>query len=143
MAANDASAPEQAGSDSPADRDYIETIIKLVENHLLVWKEADPDKRLVLAKAVYKEDIQVTDPGVILTGYAEVSDFIGQLLQNNPGFVFRMAEPIEAHHNTALLSWQFGPLPQPDLITGKDVFSITEGRISSILVFVAGTTDKP
>ena len=113
-------------------------IKQLVEAHLRIWTEPDHTKRLVLANEIYAANIEVIDPEVILNGRAEVSDFIGSLLKQYPGFEFSIAKPIETHHNRAILSWQFGPKAKPDTITGQDIFTITDGQITSFLVFVDG-----
>jgi hypothetical protein len=116
------------------------TTIELVNKHLEVWTETDSVKRLALVEKVYVYNIRVIDPEVILNGRAEVSNFIGDLLKQSPGFKFTTAKPIETHHNTAILSWQFGPASKPDTITGQDIFTIAEDKIISLLVFVDGVT---
>ncbi|MCQ6957046.1 nuclear transport factor 2 family protein [Mucilaginibacter aquariorum] len=118
----------------------LTSITNLVEKHLQLWGETDGNKRIRLAKEIYHEDIQVTDPGEILNGYEEVSNFIGKLLSNSPGFQFSIAKPIENHHNTAVLSWQFGPSDEPGKICGLDIFTIQKGKVSSLLIFVDGVT---
>jgi hypothetical protein len=114
--------------------------INLVKAHLQMWSEPSHTKRLVLANEIYAANIEVIDPEVILNGRIEVSDFIGNLLNQYPGFQFTIAKPIETHHNRAILSWQFGPTTKPDTITGQDIFTISEGYIASFLVFVDGVT---
>ncbi|NHA08093.1 nuclear transport factor 2 family protein [Mucilaginibacter sp. HC2] len=115
-------------------------IKNLVQAHLQMWSELSHTKRLALANNIYAANIEVIDPEVILNGRAEVSDFIGSLLKQYPGFEFTIAKPIETHHNRAILSWQFGPRTKPDTITGQDIFTISDGYITSILVFVNGVT---
>lgn len=116
------------------------TMIDLVNKHLEIWTETDSVKRLALAREIYANDIRVTDPGVILNGIVQVSNFIGKLLAEHPGFEFKMTGQIEAHHNTAILFWHFGPESKPDTITGQDIFTIENGKIISLLVFVTGVT---
>jgi hypothetical protein len=114
--------------------------ISLVKAHLKIWSETDSAKRLKLTETVYADNIRVIDPHVILNGRAEVNDFIGGLLKQNPGFRFIIVKPVEAHHNTAILSWQFGPPSKPDTINGQDIFTIEDGRIISLSVFIDGDT---
>ena len=116
--------------------------IELVKKHLEIWMERDSIKRLVLAEEIYADHIRVMDPGIILNGRIEVSNFISNLLKQNPGFKFTIAKPIEAHHNMAILSWQFGPQGKPDTITGQDIFTISDDQIISMLVFVDGVTKE-
>lgn len=120
----------------------VSAAIALVEAHLALWGEADPIKRLALARNIYTEQIRVFDPSGILSGHEEISGFIGDLLSNNPGFKFGIAKPVEVHHQQALLSWQFGPSSDPGQISGQDIFTISKGRISSLLVFVHGITQE-
>ncbi len=114
--------------------------IAMVKAHLRVWAEIDDEKRLALARQVYSDNIRVIDPGVILSGQEEVSDFIGGLLKNNPGFQFEVAKPIETDHNMAILCWKFGPPSKPDTVSGEDIITIADSLITSILVFVDGAT---
>lgn len=114
--------------------------ISLVEAHLQVWGETDDGKRLALAQKVYADNIRFIDPGAVLNGPAAVSDFISGLLKENPGFQFQIVKPIETHHNMAILCWKFGPPSKPDTITGQDIFTLSNGLITSLLVFVDGAT---
>jgi len=112
----------------------------LVKKHLELWTENDSAKRLKLAGRIYAENIRVIDPEIILNGQIEVSDFIGRLLEQHPGFKFKMVNAVETHHNTALLSWKFGPTSKPETITGTDIFTIADNKIANLLVFVNGVT---
>jgi hypothetical protein len=114
--------------------------ISLVKMHLEIWGETNVAKRVELIKKVYADNIQVIDPEIILNGWVETADFIGGLLKQHPGFKFMAAGPIETHHNSAVLCWQFGPESKPDTITGQDIFTLSNGKIVSLLVFVDGVT---
>jgi hypothetical protein len=96
-----------------------------------------------LTENIYADNIQVIDPEIILNGRKEVDEFINGLLNQHPGFEFSAVKAIETHHGMAILSWQFGPSSKPDTITGQDLFTITNGKISKILVFVDGATAYP
>jgi catechol 2,3-dioxygenase-like lactoylglutathione lyase family enzyme len=132
--------PKNHRDEPKADPTASAMITELVTKHLEIWTETDSAKRLALAGEIYADNIRVIDPGVILNGRAEVSNFIDKLLTEHPGFEFMMAGPIETHHNTAILSWQFGPKSKPNTITGQDIFTIANGKIISLLVFVNGAT---
>lgn len=121
---------------------FFEMIARLVQSHLDIWRENDSTKRLKLAGEVYAENIRVTDPEIILNGRRAVSDFIGQLLNQHPGFKFRIAKPVEVHHETAVLSWEFGPDTNPGAITGTDIFTISGDKISALLTIADGLTPQ-
>lgn len=114
----------------------------LVMTHLNIWTERDPAKRLQLTKDIYAENIKVIDPEIVLNGWNEVSDFIGGLLHKYPGFEFSPVKAIETHHDSAILSWQFGPPSKLDTITGLDIFAIANGKIIKLIVFVNGATKQ-
>lgn len=114
--------------------------IDLVMAHLQVWAEADDEKRMALAQRVYAENVRVIDPEIVLNGQGEVSDFIGSLLKKSPGFKFQLTKRVETHHDMGILCWRFGLPSKPDTITGEDIITMSEGRISSVLVFVDGAT---
>jgi hypothetical protein len=114
--------------------------ISLVNKHLEIWGETDRIKREFMIKSVYTDQVLAYDPGVVLTGQQAISEFIDGLQGQHPDFRFTKAKPVEAHHQTAILSWQFGPLNKPDTITGEDVFFFENGLISTIYIFVHGVT---
>jgi catechol 2,3-dioxygenase-like lactoylglutathione lyase family enzyme len=108
----------------------------LIKHHLQIWSETDGIKRSEAIKNIYNEKITIIDPLFLLNGQTEMNQFIEKLQQKYPGYVFSISRPIESHHNTARLFWQFGPVSKPDAITGQDVFVIENRKIQSLYVFL-------
>jgi hypothetical protein len=54
-----------------------------------------------------------------------------------PGFVFRLAGPVDGHHEQARFSWELGPADGPAPIAGSDV-AVTDGngRLRTVLGFL-------
>lgn len=118
----------------------ISVITVLLGKHVALWSEADEAKRTPVAAEIYTEDIYFVDPFFVVSGQAQISSFIADLLRKHPGYVFRITGSIEAHHNVAYLSWQFGPPDTPAAITGHDVFVLADERIQQIYTFINGVT---
>jgi len=114
---------------------------ELIKDHIELWNETDHEKRILLADKIYSDDIEVIEPSTILNGRREIVNFIGNLLDQNQGFLFTFSKSAEIHHEKAILSWYFGPDSNPDSISGYDIFTIENGLINSFLVFVNGATE--
>jgi hypothetical protein len=120
----------------------IATITTVLTKHLALWSETDEARRTPVIAEIYTEDILFVDPFFTISGQPQVSACIADLLKQNPGYVFRLAGPVEAHHQVAYLGWQFGPPTDPVAVTGHDVFVLAEGRIQVIYTFIDGQTSR-
>ncbi|WP_210521154.1 nuclear transport factor 2 family protein [Hymenobacter terricola] len=112
----------------------------LLTKHLALWSETDEARRTPVISEIYTEGIHFVDPFFAISGRTQVNAFIADLLKKNPGYVFRLAGPIEAHHNVAYLGWQFGPPATPAAVTGHDIFVLADERIQLIYTFIDGAT---
>ena len=120
----------------------IPTITAVLAKHLSLWSETDEARRTPVIAEIYTEDIHFVDPFFTISGQSQVNTFIADLLKQNPGSVFRLVGPVEAHHNVAYLSWQFGPPATPAAVTGHDVFVLADERIQQIYTFIDGVTNS-
>ncbi|MBO2012132.1 nuclear transport factor 2 family protein [Hymenobacter negativus] len=118
----------------------ISAITALSSKHLALWSETDEAKRTPVIAEIYTEDIHFVDPFFTISGRPQVNAFIADLLKQNPGYEFHQVGPVEAHHNLAYLSWQFGPTATPAAVTGHDVFVLADGKIQQIYTFINGAT---
>jgi hypothetical protein len=70
-------------------------------------------------------------------GVEAIDATIGAVQQQFPGFVFRLAGPVDAHHDQARFSWELGPAGEEALVVGSDVaVRDEEGRLSLVLGFL-------
>jgi hypothetical protein len=118
----------------------LTTITTVLTKHLALWSETDETKRTPVIAEIYTEDIHFVDPFFTISGQPQVSAFIADLLTQHPGYEFRVAGPVEAHHNVAYVSWQFGPPTAPATVTGHDFFVLADERIQVIYTFIDGLT---
>jgi hypothetical protein len=57
--------------------------------------------------------------------------------QQFPGFVFRLAGPVDAHHDQVRFTWELGPAGQEAPIAGFDVAVVDgDGRIATVFGFL-------
>jgi hypothetical protein len=116
----------------------MSTFDDLAERYIAAWNETDPDTRRAAVAALYAEDARYVDPLVDAEGREAIAATIGAVQQQFPGFVFRLAGPVDAHHDQARFSWELGPAGAPEApIVGFDVaVRDPEGRLRSVLGFL-------
>jgi hypothetical protein len=116
----------------------VSTFDDLAQRYIAAWNETDPDARSSAVAALYAEDARYVDPLVDVAGREAIAAAIGAVQQQFPGFVFRLAGPVDAHHDQARFAWELGPDGAPDApIAGFDVaVRDSAGRLSSVFGFL-------
>jgi hypothetical protein len=109
---------------------------ELVERYIDSFNETDAAARRELLEKLYVSDSTYTDPHVDLRGPSEIDGFIAQTQERFPGFQFRLAGPVDAHHDQARFQWKAGTAEQPDQYVGFDVVVTDNGRIHSVYGFM-------
>ncbi|WP_200942715.1 nuclear transport factor 2 family protein [Dyadobacter sp. Leaf189] len=100
----------------------------LQENHVAAWNERDREKRDILLKTIYADDIKMYDQDTVFQSLAEVSDFIGKLYAQDPDFLFSAAQPMNFTQNGARLYGHIGTKEKPDIMQSMDFFIIENGK---------------
>jgi SnoaL-like protein len=110
----------------------------LAQRYIAAWNETDADARSAAVAALYAEDARYTDPLVDAEGREAIAATIGAVQQQFPGFAFRLAGPVDAHHDQARFTWELGPVGAPEApIAGFDVaVRDADGRLRSVLGFL-------
>lgn len=111
-----------------------EFIKNLQRTHLAIWNEKDASAREKLIKTIYADDIRMFDKDFILTGSAEVSNFISKLLKEDAAFDFTATKEMQATQNGVRFFWNIktsGPI-----LTGMDFFVIQADKVSDLYVFM-------
>ena len=107
------------------------------ERYLAAWNTTDPVARRAAVAEVFAADARYTDPLVDARGRDEIAATIAGVHQQFPGFVFRLAGPVDAHHDQLRFTWHLGPEGAEPPITGFDVAVVdADGRISTVLGFL-------
>jgi SnoaL-like domain len=109
----------------------------LAERYLAAWNEADPAARATAMADLFADDVRYTDPLVTAEGRDALDATIGAVQQQFPGFVFRLAGPVDAHHDQLRFTWELGPADQEAPVAGFDVAVVDgSGRIRTVLGFL-------
>ena len=86
---------------------------------------------------LYAEDARYVDPMGVADGREAIASMIDAVQQQFPGFSFRLAGPVDGHHNQARFGWELGPAGSPAPIVGFDVaVNDDSGRIQTVLGFL-------
>jgi hypothetical protein len=109
----------------------------LAERYIAAWNETDAQARRRAVEELYTEDARYVDPLVEAAGREGIAATIGAVQAQFPGFVFRLAGPVDGHHEQARFSWELGPADGPAPIAGFDV-AVTDGdgRLRTVLGFL-------
>jgi len=115
----------------------VSTFEDLAQRYIDTWNETDPTARRAAVDALYSEDARYVDPLAVAEGREAIAATIGAVQGQFPGFVFRLAGPVDAHHDQARFGWELGPAGQEAPIVGFDV-AVTDpsGRIQTVLGFL-------
>ena len=120
-----------------AERQDLTVYDEIAQRYIDAWNQIDPAARRAAVDDLYTEDARYIDPLAVAEGKEAITATIGAVQQQFPGFVFRLAGPVDGHHNQARFTWELGPAGQPAPIVGFDV-AVTDddGRIRSVFGFL-------
>ncbi|CAA9232163.1 MAG: Putative isomerase [uncultured Blastococcus sp.] len=109
----------------------------LADRYLAAWNETDAAARRATLADLFTDDVRYTDPLAAVEGRAALDATIGAVQQQFPGFVFRLAGPVDAHHDQLRFTWELGPAGQEAPVAGFDVAVVDgAGRITRVLGFL-------
>jgi len=108
---------------------------QLIDRHFAIWNNTDAVERDKAFSAVYSSDFFVADYDGLNAGADRVNAAIGRVQSQHPGFIFTPAA-VEWNHGIARVTWGYGPKDNPTLVRGEDVFTVSEGKLSSARVFL-------
>jgi hypothetical protein len=109
----------------------------LAQRYIDTWNETDPSARRAAVDQLYTEDARYVDPLAVAEGREAIASMIGTVQQQFPDFTFRLAGPVDGHHNQARFGCELGPAGTSAPIVGFDVaVSDAKGRIETVLGFL-------
>jgi len=113
------------------------TYDELAQRYIDAWNETDGDARRAAVDQLYTEDARYIDPLAAAEGREAIVAMIGAVQEQFPGFTFRLAGPVDGHHNQVRFGWELGPAGAEAPIIGFDVAVIDDaGRIQTVLGFL-------
>jgi hypothetical protein len=100
------------------------TFDELAERYIAIWNETDPARRRRDIDDLWAPDARYVDPLAVAEGQV-------------PGMTFRLAGPVDGHHNQARFTWELGLEDVEALIVGFDIATTDgNGRLSQVLGFL-------
>ena len=109
----------------------------LADRYIAAWNETDPAARRAAMAELFADDVRYTDPLVTAESRDGLDATIGAVQQQFPGFVFRLAGAVDAHHDQLRFTWQLGPAGGEAPVAGFDVAVLDgDGRIRTVLGFL-------
>jgi hypothetical protein len=113
------------------------TLGQLMERNVLeVFGERDSRCRKSVIGELYTEDCTFCEADDQVIGRNALNAKVGHILEEAPGFVFRLAGQAEVNHDHGRLRWHFGPNGAVPVVTGMDVAVFKQGRICSLYAFL-------
>jgi hypothetical protein len=105
-------------------------------NVLEVFGERNSARRKSVIDELYTENCSFFEADDQVIGRDALNAKVEQLLEEAPGFVFRLAGPADVNHDLGRLRWHFGPNGAAPVVTGMDVAIFKQGRICSLYAFI-------
>jgi len=110
--------------------------MELIERYIATWNEQDPAARRAAIDAIWTEDARYVDPIAVAEGRDAIDATIGAVQQQFAGLDFRLAGPVDAHHDIARFTWELAAGDGEALVVGFDVAVIEDGRIRTVHGFL-------
>ena len=109
----------------------------LAQRYIDAWNETDAGARRTAVDKLYTDDARYVDPLAVADGREAIASMIGAVQEQFPGLRFRLAGPVDGHHNQARFGWALGSTGGEAPIVGFDV-AVTDddGRIRTVLGFL-------
>jgi hypothetical protein len=109
----------------------------LVAQYIATWNETDAAALDTAVAELFSADARYVDPLVAAEGRATIAATIGAVHEQFPGFEFRLAGPVDGHHDQVRFTWELGQAGAEAPIVGFDVATLDgEGRITTVLGFL-------
>jgi SnoaL-like protein len=102
-----------------------------------VRNEKNPSARRTAIGQLCAEDASYLDPLAAVQGHAAINATIGAVQSRFADFAFRLAGPVDGHHDQCRFGWEFGPVGAQVPIGGFDVAVLSDdGKIQAVYGFL-------
>ncbi|MFC4020346.1 nuclear transport factor 2 family protein [Micromonospora sp. GCM10011542] len=110
---------------------------QLAERYIAIWNETEPARRRKDIDDLWAPEGRYVDPLAVAEGRAAIDATIAAVQSQFPGMMFRLAGPVDGHHNQVRFTWALGPQDGEAQIVGFDVAVIDDnGRLTQVLGFL-------
>jgi hypothetical protein len=109
----------------------------IAQRYIDAWNTTDPGQRRAVIEDLWPPDGRYVDPLADSQGHEAIDTMIAAVQGQFPDFRFRLAGPVDAHHNQARFQWELGPGGGEAPVVGFDVVVADDsGRLSSVYGFL-------
>jgi SnoaL-like domain len=110
---------------------------QLAEQYVATWNETEPAARRALIDELWSADGRYIDPLAEVAGRDQIDAVIAAAQTQFAGMRFRLAGPVDAHHDQARFNWELGPDGTEALVVGFDVAQRdADGHLALVLGFL-------
>jgi SnoaL-like protein len=109
-----------------------------IDRYIAIWNETDANRRRELIAQTWTSDASYVDPLVAIKGRDAIDATVAGVQQQFPGHTFKVAGPVDAHHNVARFTWELASdgATEP-LVVGFDVAVLADdGRLQEVHGFL-------
>ena len=107
------------------------------DTYLASWNETDAAAREALLASTWDPSATYVDPLAEVEGVDKVSELIGAVHSQYPGFVFTPVGHVDTHHDISRFQWGLGLPGEEPAVIGFDVVTTSEdGRIRTVAGFI-------
>ncbi|KAF0835788.1 nuclear transport factor 2 family protein [Nocardia caishijiensis] len=108
----------------------------VVAQYLEAWNTREPGARRSAVARLFTPQVGYVDPMVAVNGHAELEAAIAGVQTQFPDWTFRLAGPVDAHHDQVRFTWGLGPADGDAVVIGFDVAVLVDGRIDRVYGFL-------
>jgi SnoaL-like domain len=111
--------------------------MELIERYIATWNETDADARRKAIDETWTDAATYVDPLVVAEGKDVLDQVIAGAQRQFAGLTFRLAGPVDAHHNLARFTWELAPEGGEAIVIGFDVAVLSgDGRLETVHGFL-------
>ncbi|MEV5693593.1 nuclear transport factor 2 family protein [Micromonospora globbae] len=99
---------------------------ELAGRYIAVWNETDPQRRRRAIDDLWAADARYVDPLGVAEGREAIDRMVAAVQQQFAGMRFRVAGPVDGHHDQFRFTWELGPEGSEAPVVGFDV-AVTDG----------------
>ena len=102
-----------------------------------VFNQRNAAKRIEAVSQLFSASAIMYEPSGTVRGQASIADVAGALLEQfGEDFSFVPLGAAIGHHGLGYLRWQAGPEDGPVMVTGVDVATVIDGKITQLWVLL-------
>jgi hypothetical protein len=114
----------------------------IVDTHLAAYCEPDVERRRTLLDLAWAPDGMLTDPPFAATGLDAIGALTDAVLGHYPDHRFVRTSAVDAHHDHARYAWELRAPDGSAAVSGLDVVTFSDGKITSVTGFFGDLTPR-